>query len=363
MALPVEVQLAVEALGATAMPKNGEFKLERGARAVYVIPRQTGEKPAVDLAIRIDPGPARGDGYRGDGGVQLPSPPSCEIARSATGGFLSPVETGAPEFDEATAIEVDHPDDAPTLGSMLQSADVRDAVLDLTAAGAKVRLDPGAKAWLTARYEGTSKLGDAEALSGQVERLLALHSALPAFASSGQARGKPGCGCVGVLVLVAAAGFIFAIGTDMSMGSRTGDLELNAVLLSPLLWIAIVALGWMRLRRTGATAFLMGIGLVSLVAAPMTCVAAARLINTVGVSQFVTHRVKVIDKGVTERQRSSDSYWIDVSPWKPHSKPITLGLDPGVHESVSKGDELHVTLGQGRLGHEWVASVGVVQVR
>ncbi len=158
---------------------------------------------------------------------------------------------------------------------------------------------------------------------------------------------------------MAVGGIVFANATDIGMGSRTGELEIAAVVVSPLVFAAIVGLAWLRLRRTGSRGLLITIGVVSLIAAPMICVAAARLANTVGVSTRVTHHVKVLDKGVVTRMRGSDSYWIDVTPWRPHTEPITLGLTPEKHEQVHKGSELLVTLGEGRLGYEWVDNVQI----
>jgi hypothetical protein len=360
MGLPIGVEQAVAALGATELEKNGEYRLDHGDARIYVIPRAVGKRVSVDLAVRIRPVP---------GQAQLAAPPQCELADAGSldsqlGGATGDLRTGDAAFDERVFVDLAHRDEEAATLEILSAPELRAIVLDLVGSGAKVRIDPGPKAWLTARFERTDRLEDRDELMRLALRLAELERLLPKFSSSGAARTMPGCGCLSAVALLAFAGMLTANLTDIPLGSLDGRLEVRAAIASPLFYALLMLAGWLALRgKTRSRVPLLILGVLSLIAAPTTTVVIARVLNGVGDASVHAERVTVVDKGVIDNSRGRDIHWLEVSPWGKHTQPVRLDLDPELHATLSKGDALALRVGDGRLGCEWIADIARTSAR
>lgn len=356
MGLPIEVELAVKALGGTELGTSGEYRLERGEARIYVIPRAIAHRTWVDLALLVRPDPGR---------ARLTAPPECELADASSsdsnvlGDTSYDLQTGDARFDERVFVDLAHRDEEAAMLEILGSPAVREIVLDFVDSGARVRLDPGPKAWLTARFEQSKRLEDRSELERLALRLVELERLIPRFSSSGAARPKPGCGCVAAVALLAVASIFIANLTDLAFGSIGSGLELRALISSPLLYALILLAGWLALRKTTRSRKpLLGIGIVSLIAAPVTSVVSARVLNAAGDSSVRAEHVTVLDKGVLHfTRRGRDVHWLDVSPWGTHTAPVRLDIDPELHDRIAKGDAIAVHVGRGRLGFEWISDI------
>lgn len=146
--------------------------------------------------------------------------------------------------------------------------------------------------------------------------------------------------------------------------SIDGGLEVRAAIASALLYVLILLAGWLALRhKTRSRAPLLGLGVISLIAAPVTTRVLARVLNGIGDASVRAERVTVLEKGVLDKSRGRDIYWLEVSPWGKHTEGVQLDIDPQLHEALAKGDGLVLQVGEGRLGFEWISDIEVTRRR
>lgn len=331
------------------MGRSGEYRFERGGAHVYVVSRGL----AVDLAVRLESSSTETDRDRGDPDERLPAPPACVL-----GAGSGTQETGDEAFDSEVCVEVVHLDETPLVQKLLASPTTRAVALELVRGGAQLRIDPGQKAWLTARFAEPSVLADTAQLERSLDRLVELRKSLPLFDASGVARLSPGCGCVLPTAVLAGLGVAGLAAKDVFPTTLDGRLELYAVLASVPLVVLLVASGWRRIRRTTASrAPLWGLTAAALMAAPMLSVVTARGVNALGDPSVRGYSARVVDSGKVHSQHALDTYWVDVTPWAGHSATVTVSVPAEQLDALPIGSNVKVYAGKGRLGFEWVREI------
>ncbi len=364
--LSIDIALAVSKLGGVELSVEGEFRLPRPSGDVYVIGRPSPEpnEQLIDLATRIVARPAGGPGYRSDSRQRFASPPSCGFSRAefpdeSIAAQHEQLKTAHAEFDRATHLEFEGAEAAESLAAMLESEVTRARIASLIDGGASVRIDPGPKAWLTARYVDADGLDDSDVLARRADELLELLAELPAFETSGTLRERPGRGCLALLASGIVLGFVAMLGTNGEIGSVDSELEIGAAVLGLFASPVVMWLAWRRVRgrrkaERGTAKFLVGLG--ALIVTPLVCLVGARVVNAVGVTSEFAVRGVVMNRGVTRNTKKADCFWIELSTQSGNEAHCVY---EDQYERAVRSTKVDVVYGQGRLGSIWLKRIVV----
>jgi len=87
------------------------------------------------------------------------------------------------------------------------------------------------------------------------------------------------------------------------------------------------------------------------------CLGVVGVANGVG-SDLRERSVVCVSKRMTrQRDPSRRTYYLKVRPWTTTSRTVEVEVPRGVYDTTSEGSSVHLTIGDGRFGLEWISSV------
>lgn len=172
-----------------------------------------------------------------------------------------------------------------------------------------------------------------------------------------------------VVALSAMIGLVLTLGVIMLAAGvtvyRTTDHDFlwdyALCALVPLTFFGVLLFRGLRGRAWSHLAFV-PMALVSLLAFPLAGMGGAAFLNGyLDESPAVTRTVRVLEKSI-RRNKSSLSYSVTISDWRPGWPGLTFSVSKYLYDSVKAGDPLDVVTHPGYLGQEWVESIAAAGI-
>ncbi|MBP7867136.1 MAG: hypothetical protein KA419_14460 [Acidobacteria bacterium] len=172
-----------------------------------------------------------------------------------------------------------------------------------------------------------------------------------------------------VAALAALTGLVLVLGVIMLAAGSVMYRLLDFDFLSEFVLYSLLALCvfWMLLFKGlrghawSHLAFL-PMALVSLLAFPLAGMGGSVFLNGyLDPSPPVKRHATVLNKSI-RTNKSSRTYYVTFSDWRPGRSELTFSVSKYFHDSVKAGDPLDVITHPGYLGQEWVASISAAGV-